>query len=108
MNPFAYLWNRFKLTGFWVFHKELKRGWVMQSLWNKCTDALLFTVGLLLALTEGLMGVGYFMLVILVLGQGWIINCLNVDLRNSHGAFLRIMEILHEERKERNHEDSGA
>ena len=99
MNPFAYVWERFKLTGVYVFHKELRRGWKMQSTWNKCVDVFLFTVGLLLALTDGIMGAGYFILVLLVLGQGWVINCLHVDLRNSHGAFLRIMEILHEERK---------
>ena len=91
--------ERYKESGWHLFHQELRRGWKLQNTWGKVVDVFLFIVGLLLALIDGWMGVGYFIMVLLVLGQGWVINCLNNDLRNSHGAFLRVIEILHEERK---------
>ena len=99
MNPFTYLWNRYKDSTFHQFHLELLRGWRLETGRNRWFDVGLFLLGIwIMYLDRSAVSVGYFILVLVVIGQGWIINCFTKDLRTAHSAFLRIMHILHDER----------
>lgn len=111
MNPFTYLWNRYKETHWHIFHKELWRGWKLNSRRNKFFDVSLLVLGILIMLLDRTAtGVGYMILVLLVLGQGWIINCYANDLRSSHNAFLVVLRMLHDERtgKSKSDEDNRS
>jgi len=109
MNPFTYLWMRYKDSGWHYFHKEMYRGWKLGSGWDKFFDVGFFIIGLLIFLSHmDMIGFGYMLLILLVLGQSWVIRCFTKDLRHANNAFLVALHMLHEERRGKKDEDSGS
>lgn len=98
-------WEKFHETGLFYFLKQLWRGFAMSSNWSKVVDCFLISLGIGITWHDGFSGFVYLLMIGIILTQSWVLTVTTKDLDTTTGAFLRVLDILNKERRERGEDE---